>query len=59
MHQQSFACSIVLSEVFVGKAKESLNLVDAEQSIFSEVVSVFGPFVKVHYQEKKMSHRRR
>ena len=42
-----------LSEVFVGKSKDSLDVVDSDLNI-DEVIPIFGPFVKYAVDEEKV-----
>lgn len=42
----------LLSQVFIGKAKETLDSVDQEL-IISEVVPIFGPFIKYTIEQEE------
>ena len=46
----------LLSEVYIGKVKESLDHVDPDL-IIEEVVPVFGPFVKFAVEEKEVGFK--
>ena len=48
--------SALLSEVYIGKVKESLDHVDPDL-IIEEVVPVFGPFVKFAVEEKEVGFK--
>ena len=44
----------VLSQVFTGKTKDSLDIVDANL-IITQVIPMFGPFVKFTIDQEKVS----